>query len=117
MSIKDSPNRPVRTLDSTIAFVGHNSSINGDVLIEGIVDQSTNEVQWRSSSKARKNIDYVEADEDLQVLRDFAASHSITEHLEVENQDAPIGEAEMPMWMKLGFKSEEKWVKAGSPTK
>lgn len=70
MSIQDSPNRVVRTKDSTVAFIGHNLQANEDVLIEAIVDAASNEVKWRSSSKARKGIDYVEANESLQGIID-----------------------------------------------
>lgn len=72
MGIKESPNRVVRTVDSVIAFIGHGRQTDEDILIECLVNSASNEVSWRSSSKARYGKDFVEANEDVQVLIDFA---------------------------------------------
>lgn len=71
MSIKDNPDRVVRTKDSIIAFIGHKLQTDENILLEAIVDQQTNAVSFRSSSKAKYGIDFVEANEDVQPLIDI----------------------------------------------
>jgi hypothetical protein len=71
MSIQDDPNRVVRTANSTIAFIGHNEQVNEDVLLECFVDKQTNIVTWKATSKARKGVDFVEANESIQPLLDW----------------------------------------------
>ena len=117
MSIQDDPNRVVRTVDSTIAFIGHNQQANEDVLIECLVDSASNAVTWRSSSKARKGIDYVEANESLQGIIDAANNPPVPTHGQpVEGTPPPALHTDTrPLWQQLGFDSKAAWREAGSP--
>lgn len=125
MSIESSPNRVVRTVSSTIAFIGHNQAVNEDVLIECFVDSQTNAVSFVSSSKARYGKDYVEANESVQPLIDYANAPQAGENpvVEVDEEGNPITTAplshvlnpEVPPWKRLGYSSKEEWKAAGRP--
>lgn len=124
MSIKDNPNRTVRTKDSIIAFIGHKLETDGDILVECFVNSQTNEVTWRSLTKAQYNVHFVEADEDVQPLID-AANKIQDEQREagiVPVNDRPIfnidnlqPQSTKEYWETLGYSSKEEWKAAGKP--
>jgi hypothetical protein len=132
MGIKESPNRVVRTKDSVIAFIGHNQEANEDILIECFVDSASNKVSWQSGSKAEKGVNFVEADEDVAVLRD-ATNKLIGQQVEA-GQGIPgvqpghsvfnpghVVNADQPKWQTVlkadgtHYTSKSEWKAAGSP--
>ena len=90
MSIQSDPCRVVRTLNSEVALLGHGLETDGDILYEFMHDSQTNKVSILRSTHARYGIEFVEANESIQPLIDYANAnkpHPPNEVVEEEQFD------------------------------